>query len=113
VNHECIVRTAARDGHAWPFNVDGRLKTVKVTGRFRASGAMAVNEAALHGLGIANAQLWQVRSLVDRRDLEVVLTHFEPPPVPVHAVWPATRLLPAKTQLFIEFLAARLKGERL
>jgi len=35
------------------------------------------------------------------------------PPMPVHAVWPSTRLLPAKTQLFIEYLAARLKAERL
>jgi hypothetical protein len=28
-------------------------------------------------------------------------------------VWPATRLLPAKTQLFLDYLAARLKAERL
>ena len=33
--------------------------------------------------------------------------------VPVRAVWPATRLLPAKTQLFLDYLAARLKAERL
>jgi DNA-binding transcriptional LysR family regulator len=37
----------------------------------------------------------------------------EPPPVSIHAVWPATRVLPARTQLFVEFLAARLKKERL
>ena len=34
-------------------------------------------------------------------------------PVPVHAVWPATRVLPARTQLFVDFLSARLKDERL
>jgi len=33
--------------------------------------------------------------------------------MPVHAVWPTTRLLPAKTHLFVELLAARLKAERL
>jgi DNA-binding transcriptional LysR family regulator len=33
--------------------------------------------------------------------------------MPVHAVWPTTRLLPAKTHLFVEHLAARLKAERL
>jgi len=31
----------------------------------------------------------------------------------VRAVWPATRLLPAKTQLFLDYFAARLKAERL
>jgi DNA-binding transcriptional LysR family regulator len=111
--HQCLVRTSARDGDAWPFLVGGRLKAVKVAGRFRSSGALAVNEAAVQGLGIANAPLWQVRALVDRGVVELVLTRFEPPRVPVHAVWPATRLLPAKTQLFLNYLAARLKAERL
>jgi DNA-binding transcriptional LysR family regulator len=111
--HQCIVRTAAREGSAWPFKVDGRLKSVTVAGRFRTSSAMAANEAAVRGLGIANAPLWQVRTLVDRGAVELILTRFEPPPVPIHAVWPATRVLPARTQLFIEFLAARLKGEPL
>jgi len=112
-HHECIVRTAAHDGNAWPFNVDGRVKTVKVAGRFRTSGALAANEAAARGLGVANAPLWQVRSLVDRGKVELVLTRFEPPPIPIHAVWPTTRVLPARTQLFIEFLARRLHKEPL
>ena len=111
--HQCLVRTSARGTDAWPFLVGGRLKTVKVAGRFRSSGALAVNEAAVQGLGIANAPLWQVRALVDRGVVELVLTRFEPPRVPVHAVWPATRLLPAKTQLFLNYLATRLKAERL
>ena len=111
--HQCLVRTSARDSDAWPFLVGGRLKTVKVAGRFRSSGALAVNEAAVHGLGIATAPLWQVRPLVDRGVVELILTRFEPPLLPVHAVWPATRLLPAKTQLFLDYLAARLKAERL
>jgi len=111
--HACIVRTAAREGNAWPFKVEGRLKSIKVGGRFRTNGALAANQAAARGMGIATAPLWQVRSMVDRGDVELVLTRFEPPPVSIHAVWPATRLLPARTQLFIEFLAARLKKERL
>jgi DNA-binding transcriptional LysR family regulator len=111
--HQCIVRTAAREGNTWPFQVDGRLRTVKVAGRFRSSGAAAANEAAARGLGIATAPLWQVRPLLDRGAVELLLTRFEPPPVSIHAVWPATKVLPARTQLFIDFLATRLKNERL
>jgi DNA-binding transcriptional LysR family regulator len=111
--HQCIVRTAARDGNAWPFRIDGRLKAIKVTGRFRSSSAVTANEAAARGLGITTAPLWQVRPLLDRGAVELILTRFEPPPVSIHAVWPATRVLPARTQLFIDFLAARLKNERL
>jgi DNA-binding transcriptional LysR family regulator len=111
--HECIIRTAALDGNAWPFLVDGKAKKVRVTGRFKTSGALAANEAAVRGLGIANAPLWQVRPLVDRGDVELILTRFEPPPIPVHAVWPATRMLPARTQLFIDIVVARLKAQQL
>jgi DNA-binding transcriptional LysR family regulator len=111
--HQCIVRTAARDGNTWPFKVDGKIRGVKVAGRFRTSGALAANEAAARGLGIATAPLWQVRWLVDRGAVELILTRYEPPPASIHAVWPATRVLPARTQLFIDFLAAHLKNERL
>jgi len=109
--HECIVRTAARDGNEWPFRIDGRQRSIKVSGRFRASGALAANEAAAQGVGIGNAPLWQVRSLLGRGAVELVLTRYEPRPVPIHAVWPATQMLPAKTQRFIDFLAERLPQE--
>ncbi len=58
---------------------------------------------------LCHTALWQVCALVDRGAVEVVLTRFEPSAVPIHAVWPSTRVLPAKTQLFVDFLAARLK----
>ncbi len=111
--HQCIIRTASSSSNAWPFKVNGRVKYFEVGGRFRTSGAMAINAAAVLGLGIGSGPLWQVRSLLDQGELELVLTRFEPAPIPVHALWPATRVLPARTQLFIDFLADRLKTERL
>ena len=93
--------------------MNGRTRAVKVAGRFRTSGAVAANAAAAAGLGIASGPLWQVRSLLDRGAVELLLTRFEPPCVPIHAVWPATRLLPARTQLFVDFLVARLHKQQL
>jgi DNA-binding transcriptional LysR family regulator len=113
VRHQCIVRTAARDATAWPFKINGRVKTIKVAGRLRTNGALAANEAAAQGLGIANAPLWQIQPLVEGGAAELLLTRFEPPPVPIHAVWPATRMLPARTQLFVEFLARHLRKKQL
>ena len=81
------------------------MRTIKVAGRLRTSGSAAANAAAILGLGIAVGPLWQIRSLVDQGDVELLLTRFEPAPVPIHAVWPATKVLPARTQLFVEYLA--------
>jgi DNA-binding transcriptional LysR family regulator len=112
-HHQCIVRTAARDANAWPFRIDGRTKAVKVSGSFRTNSALAANEGAVQGLGIASAPLWQVRSLVDRGAVELIFNRFEPPPIPIQAVWPTTRVQPAKTHLFVNFLAAHLKNQQL
>jgi DNA-binding transcriptional LysR family regulator len=112
-HHQCIVRTAARDANAWPFRIDGRTKAVKVSGSFRTNSALAANEGAVQGLGIASAPLWQVRSLVDRGAVELIFARFEPSPIPIQAVWPTTRVQQAKTHLFVNFLAARLKNQQL
>jgi DNA-binding transcriptional LysR family regulator len=111
VRHQCIIHT--RTGDAWAFRFDHAIRRIKVAGRLRTNGMLAANEAAVHGFGIANAPLWQVRKLVDEGRLELLLTRFEPPPTALQAVWPATNLLDVKIRLFVDFLAARLKAERL
>ncbi|MGL4964004.1 MAG: LysR family transcriptional regulator [Inquilinus sp.] len=109
--HQCVVRTA--EGEAWPFRVGGRTRTVRVSGRFRADNTAATYAAVAGGLGIGFTPLWQIRDLVDRGAVEPILTEYEVPKVPIHAVWPATRLPPAKTRLFVDFLAETLDLRRL
>jgi DNA-binding transcriptional LysR family regulator len=109
--HQCVVRTAASDSESWPFRVHGKLKTVRVGGRFRADNTAVINAAVTGGLGVGFSPLWQIRSLVDAGAVELILVEFEASKVPIHVVRPPTRLPPAKTQLFIEFLAARLQLE--
>jgi DNA-binding transcriptional LysR family regulator len=111
VRHQCIIHTRA--GDRWAFGFDHATRRIKVSGRLRTNGMLAANEAAVQGFGIANAPLWQVRKLVDQGQLELLLTRFEPPPTSLQALWPATNLLDAKIRLFVDFLAARLKTERL
>jgi DNA-binding transcriptional LysR family regulator len=113
LRHQCIIRSTAREGDVWPFLVNGKMRSVKVGGRLQTDGAQAANAAAACGLGIGSAMLWQVKELVDRGDLELALTRFEPPPALIRAVWPSTKVLPEKTRLFVDFLASRLKSERL
>jgi hypothetical protein len=76
------------------------VKTIKVAERLRTSGAVAANAAALLGLGIVNGPLYLVRPLLDSGAVELILTDYEPPTVPCHAVRPTTKVLPARTQLF-------------
>ncbi|ULK95721.1 LysR family transcriptional regulator [Bradyrhizobium sp. I71] len=113
-DHQCILRrTAQGEADAWRFRIDGRLTTVQVNGRFRTDSTTAAHAAARHGIGVGYGPFWQIRDLVDQETLEIVLEDFEAPRTPVRAVFPPSAIPPAKTHLFVDLLAERLKLERL
>ncbi|WP_207485154.1 LysR family transcriptional regulator [Arenibaculum pallidiluteum] len=111
--HDCVVRTAAQAPCSWRFRVGGDTLAVEIDGRFRSSGAAVCNEAVALGLGIGYAPLWQVRPLLDAGRVELLLSDYEAEPTPVHVVWPAVPVLPARTRAFADILAARLAVERI
>lgn len=106
--HECLLRKNAGQ-ETWSFGPDGQA--VRVTGRFRSSHAQACNLAAVAGLGVARAPLWQVREYVQAGSVELVLTTFEPEAAPVHLVWPAGRALPRRVRALVDFLAERIGAQ--
>lgn len=111
--HPCVVRTFGPEGDLWPLTEAGRLRKVPVTGRFRCNDSAAANAAIVQGLGVGLAPLWQVRAELDAGTLELVLPDHEPPPIPVHALWPGHAATPAITRAFVDLLQRRLSGERI
>ncbi|HET8727790.1 MAG TPA: LysR family transcriptional regulator [Alphaproteobacteria bacterium] len=111
--HQCIVRATDGTAAAWPFRLDGKSGSVNVSGRFRADGTAAVYSAVALGLGIGFTPLWQIRHLVDQGTVELILVDYEPPRIPIHAVWHGSKAPLAKARLFIEFLVSGLALERL
>jgi DNA-binding transcriptional LysR family regulator len=109
--HQCIVRRSAEGAQRWIYRRGNRRQSVDVHGRFSADNAAACNAAALAGLGIGLAALWQVRGLLDQGRLETVLDDWQLPAQAVHIVWPPGRQLPARTRAFIDFVAARWTAE--
>lgn len=66
--------------------------------------------AAVAGQGITRALAYQVTDEVRDGRLRLLLTAYEPPPVPVHLVYPAGRTATAKVRLFVQFAAERLRS---
>lgn len=106
--HECLLRKSTEE-EAWSFGPEGQ--TVAVRGRFRSSHAQACNMAAVAGLGVARAPLWQVQEYVNAGSVELVLTEFEPEPAPIHLVWTSGRALPKRVRALVDFLAVRIGDE--
>ncbi|MGY6271404.1 LysR substrate-binding domain-containing protein [Achromobacter denitrificans] len=111
--HACIVRTVGQSPGLWAFQIAGKRRNVGVRGTFRTNTMAAVYSAVSAGLGIGYSPLWQIRHLLDTGQVEVILEDFESKPVPIHALWQENRLPPAKVRAFVDYLATRLKLDRL
>ncbi|MBE7247213.1 MAG: LysR family transcriptional regulator [Actinomycetospora chiangmaiensis] len=112
-DHACVVRAFGPEEDLWPLTEGGAVIRIPVAGRFRCNDAAAANAAILQGVGIGLAPLWQVRAELDQGLLDLLLPAHEPPPIPVHALWPGNAPTPARTRAFVDLLRARLAGERI
>ena len=64
--------------------------------------------AAEAGLGLTRCLAYQAVAGLQAGRLRIVLAAYEPPPVPVHIVYPAGRRAPAKVRAFVAFARERL-----
>jgi DNA-binding transcriptional LysR family regulator len=111
-HHACIVRSSAQDAKAWTFHgLGGTSERVAITGKVTTDNAYVVKRAMLSGLGIAVAPFFHFREAVEAGHAEMLLGDYTLPPIPVHAVWPASPQSPARVRRFVDLLAQRLKKE--
>ncbi|HEY4082703.1 MAG TPA: LysR family transcriptional regulator [Burkholderiaceae bacterium] len=66
--------------------------------------------AAVAGQGITRALAYQVSDEVRDGRLRILLSPHEPPPLPVHLVYPAGRAAAGKVRAFVQFAAERLRA---
>ena len=104
--HNCLV---TRDFAAnWEYKArDSRSSSVRVQGRYACDNWEVLRQWALAGLGIALKSTWDVyRELRDGSLVALLPDYVFHSDVAIYAVYPHRRFLPAKTRVFIDFLAA-------
>ena len=104
--HECIGFRTAKS-NVWVLYKADESVEVAVGGRFQLNSVGLIRRLAALDLGIAVLPEEIVAEDVAQGQLRRILPDWVGPPTPVYAMT-ETRLLPAKTQRFIEFLRERL-----
>lgn len=74
------------------------------------NGGEVAIEAACAGHGLTRALSYQVAGDVAAGRLRVLLAGYEPPPIPIHLVYPEGRRATAKVRAFVDFAAEALRG---
>ena len=105
-DHECIGMRQDKPGH-WNLQREGNRISLRVSGRFQMNSIGMMRRFASMGAGIAILPDKIVREDVADNKLIRVLPDWKGEVVTIYALT-ETRLLPAKTQVFIEFMRERL-----
>jgi DNA-binding transcriptional LysR family regulator len=104
---ECLAISGVRH---WSFVLPGGRKVrQRIGGRFTASSPEALREVGVGGAGIVQLSGWMAADDVTAgRLLPITLEDGAPEPLDIWAVHASARLVPAKTRLFMDGLAAHL-----
>ncbi len=90
----------------WRLFRDGKEERLPIKPSFITNSADAAIGHAERGGGLTMVLAYQVVEAVKKGKLQVVLSKFEPPPLPIQLVSPASRLPSANLKAFIEMVVA-------
>jgi DNA-binding transcriptional LysR family regulator len=103
-SHQTIQFGATVASPDWRFVEDGREVRVASTPRLITNSADAAIQYAEQGGGLTRVLAYQAADAIKRGRLRIVLAKFERPALPIHLVYPTSRLLSAKVRTFIDLV---------
>jgi hypothetical protein len=86
------------------------LESIQIDGCFSSNLSVVLRKVALRGLGIAMLPLYCAANDLKAGTLVQILEKYKVPERPVYALFPYSKLMPATTRAFIEFLVSWFKG---
>lgn len=110
--HRCLQFLGVVPGAEWEFFDGGSARKAN---RVAIKGVLVTNQidialdACVKGLGCSAFLDYQVRELLGAGSLQRVLQAFEPPPIPVHILYPHSRLLSSRVRSFVDWAVPRLR----
>ncbi len=104
--HDVVQFTGLTPTPEWRFPGKGRASRVALAPRFVTNSVDAAIQHAELGGGLTMLLAYQVEEAVRAGRLAIVLAKHEPPLLPIHLVYPSTRLLSAKVRTFVDLAIA-------
>jgi len=103
-SHQTIQFGAMTASPDWSFVENGREVRVACTPRFTTNSADAAIQYAEQDGGLTRVLAYQAAEAIRGGRLRIVLQKFEQPPLPIHIVYPTSRLLSAKVRTFVDLV---------
>ena len=105
--HACLLYSGSAAPTRWRLESGDAQRTITVAGPMLANSGAALLQAAIHGLGLAYLPCFHVARALASGAVVRVLPEWSAP-IPIHALFPSSRHVPAKVRIFIDRLAEHL-----
>jgi DNA-binding transcriptional LysR family regulator len=103
-SHRTILFGAMSASSDWRFAIDGREVRIALTPRLTTNSADAAIQYAAEDGGLTRVLAYQAADAIRNGRLKIVLAKFEQPTLPIHIVYPTSRLLSAKVRAFVDLV---------
>jgi DNA-binding transcriptional LysR family regulator len=103
-SHDTIQFGATAGVADWRFAEDGHEVRIDNTPRLSTNSSDAAIQYAESGGGLTRVMAYQAAASLKAGRLKIVLEKFELPALPIHIVYPTSRLLSAKVRTFIDLV---------
>lgn len=110
-NHDLIVSTGLNPSSDFRFINKGVPQVINAKPRFLVSDNSSAITATVNGVGISNLISYQIAPELVDGSLRIILSEYEPKPVPVHVVHNEGRYAIAKMRALIDFLVEELRAD--
>lgn len=104
MHHRCLLFGSGRH-QGWVLSRDGETQRLRVPGCLQANQVRLLRRAAVDGMGIAMQPTFSMWEDLAAGRLQTLLEEWRADTISLYIVYPSRRFLPAKTRLFIDFLA--------
>jgi len=108
--HRIIAARPVTNSNEWHF-ADGN--SVRISPRVSFSSIPAAISAAKAGWGLTRVLSYQIGPDLQSGDLKIVLSEYEPEPLPIHIVHAEGRNTSAKVRAFVDMAASTLRANSL
>ena len=104
LDHNCLIYKPSTVYDEWLFGGEQGEFSQQVSGDFVTNTGDALRMAAIKERGLVQLPNYIVKSDIEEGKLQAVLDDYRPAPVPIHAVYPERKNLPATVRAFIDYL---------
>lgn len=110
--HDIVSASSVSPSLEWKFGQGAAASSVRIKPRLVVTTNDAAIDAVSQGFGISRLLSYQVANDVAAGRLNIILSEYEPAPMPIHVLHREGRYASAKVRVFVDLIVQQLRADK-